>query len=188
MAVAPAQAQQLREYSLNSLGHFLGSSASPVLVIEFADFGCANCARFNAEVFPRIESAYINTKVVRWKVVPWASNAFPNSREAAEAAECAAEQGRFWQMHDQLYRSRIEWMKSNDVRTLLAGYAGRLNLDRGQFVLCQQKPDIAARISRQDEIARGLNLRGTPMFFVNGKLVEGAVPYDVFQKLIAAAR
>jgi protein-disulfide isomerase len=183
-----ADAQQLREFSLNELGHFLGSSAAPVLVVEFADFGCPNCARFNADVFPKIESTYINRKIVRWKVVPWASNAFPHSREAAEAAECAAEQGAFWKMHDHLYLMRVQWMKSNDVKTLLASYATQLNLDRGQFELCQQKPEVSERISRQDAIARGLHLRGTPMFFVNGRLVEGAVPYEMFQQLIQKAR
>lgn len=188
LIASPAQAQQLREFSLNGLGHFLGSSAAPVLVVEFADFGCPNCARFNADVFPRIESAYINSKIVRWKVIPWSSNAFPNSREAAEAAECAAEQGAFWKMHDHLYLTRVQWMKSNDVKALLAVYAARLNLDRGQFVHCQDKPEIIDRISRLDAIARGLHLRGTPMFFVNGRLVQGAVPYEMFQQLIQEAR
>ena len=188
LIASPAQAQQLREYSLNGLGHFLGSSAAPVLIVEFADFGCPNCARFNVDVFPRIESAYINTKIVRWKVIPWSSNNFPNSREAAEAIECAAEQGAFWKMHDHLYRMRVQWMKSNDVRTLLADYAARLTLDRGKFSLCQQKPEIIDRISKLDAIARGLNLRGTPTFFINGREVLGTVPYEMFQKLIQEAR
>jgi protein-disulfide isomerase len=188
LMASPAQAQQLREFSLNGLGHFLGSSAAPVLIVEFADFGCPNCARFNADVFPRIESAYINTKIVRWKVIPWSSNNFPNSREAAEAIECAAEQGAFWKMHDHLYRMRVQWMKSNDVKALLADFAARLNLDRGQFVHCQTKPEIRDRISRLDAIARGLNLRGTPTFFVNGREVLGALPYEMFQKLIQEAR
>jgi protein-disulfide isomerase len=188
LIASPAQAQQLREFSLNGLGHFLGSSDAPVLVVEFADFGCPNCARFNADIFPRIESGYINRKIVRWKVIPWASNNFPNSREAAAAAECAAEQGAFWKMHDHLYLMRVQWMKSNDVKALLAGYAARLKLDRGQFVLCQEKPEILDRISRLDAIARGLNLRGTPMFFVNGRLVQGVVPYEMFQQIIQEAR
>jgi protein-disulfide isomerase len=147
-----------------------------------------DCARFNVDQFPRIESNYINTKIVRWKVIPWSSNYFPNSREAAEAVECAAEQGAFWKMHDHLYRKRVEWMKSNDVRTLLADYAARLKLDRGQFVVCQGKPEISDRVSRMDAIARGLNLRGTPSFFVNGKEVVGGLPYETFQRLIQDAR
>ena len=184
----PAHAQQVREFSLNQLGHFLGSSAAPVLVIEFADFGCPVCAWFNAEVFPKIEAAYINTKVVRWKVVPWDSNRFPNGREVAKAAECAAEQGGFWKMHDHLYRNRVQWMKSDDAKALLAGYAAQLNLDRGQFAQCQENPEIAARVARQDEISRALHLRGTPSFFINGRVVDGGIPYDLFQKLIREAR
>ncbi len=185
---APAQAQQVREFSLNQLGHFLGSSNAPVLVVEFADFGCPVCAWFNAEVFPKIEADYINTKVVRWKVVPWDSNRFPNGREVAKAAECAAEQGGFWKMHDHLYRTRVQWMKSDDAKVLLADFAEQLNLNRLQFTTCQKKLEIAENVARQDVIARGLNLRGTPSFFINGRVVDGGLPYEQFARLIREAR
>src|SRR5262245_58591031 len=100
--------------SLAGIGHDTGSTGAKVFVVEFADFGCGYCARFNVETYPKIDSAHIKPGVVRWKMVPFVTGQFRNSQEVAEAAECAAEQGAFWRMHDLLYAKRKEWMSSRD--------------------------------------------------------------------------
>ena len=169
LVARPAQAQQVREFSLNGLGHFLGSSAAPVLIVEFADFGCPNCARFNVDVFPRIEAAYINTKIVRWKVIPWSSNYFPNSREAAEAIECAAEQGAFWQMHDRMYESRGALSRQD-----LIAHAGELGLDAGRVAAELDSSVHAPRVQRDLDSGLASGVTGTPTFFVGGRLHAGS--------------
>jgi protein-disulfide isomerase len=112
---------------------------------------------------------------------------FRNSREVAEASECAAEQGAFWKMHDLLYAKRKEWMASTDIRTLIARYVTQLNLDRAAFARCSLNPEIRRRIQRHDAIAQQLAIRGTPTFFVNGRVVPGAIPFDLFRQVITAA-
>jgi protein-disulfide isomerase len=184
----PAWAQIVGGGSLAGIGHFRGDTSAVVSIVEFNDFGCSECARFNVETFPRISSDYIKRGIVRWKVVPWVSNAFRHSLEVSTAAECAGEQGKFWPMHDLLYLRRREWMVSRDVNALVATYATRLGLDASAFAACMSGPDAHNRIVRNSEIARQLALRGTPMFFVNGRLVPGAVPFELFQKLIAEAQ
>lgn len=173
--------------SLVGVGHDVGGAAARVFIVEFGDFGCSYCAKFNVETYPKIDSAYIRGGIVRWKMVPFVTGMFKNSREVAEAAECAGEQGTFWKMHDLLYLKRKEWMASNDIRTLVVKYATQVKLDPVPFGRCLMNPEIKRRIQRHDAIAQQLGIRGTPTFFVNGRPVPGAIPFDLFQQVITAA-
>ncbi len=173
--------------SLAGVGHDIGNASGRVFIVEFADFGCSYCAKFNGDQFPKIDSAYIKRHVVRWKVVPFVTGMFRNSREVAEAAECSAEQGEFWKMHDLLYLKRKEWMASTDIGALITKYATGLNLDRTAFARCVMNPETRRRIQRNDTIAQQLGIRGTPFFYVNGRSVPGAIPFELFQQVITAA-
>lgn len=176
-----------RGLSLAGVGHDRGGSAARVFIVEFADFGCSYCSRFNVETFPKIDSVYIGGGTVRWKVVPFVTGMFKNSREVAEAAECAGEQGGFWKMHDLLYEKRKEWMASKDIRALVVKYAAQVKLDKAPFGRCLMNPEIKRRIMRHDALAQQLSIRGTPTFFVNGRVIPGAVPYELFQEVIRQA-
>ena len=184
---ADAQSNQGGGVSLAGVGHDLGGASAKVFIVEFADFGCGYCARFNAETYPKIDSAYIDKGIVRWKMVPFVTGMFRNSREVAEAAECAAEQGSFWKMHDLLYTNRKEWMASKDIRALITRYATQLKLNLTAFAQCSMNPQIQRRIQRNDAIAQQLSIRGTPTFYVNGRVAPGAIPFDLFQQLITTA-
>lgn len=173
--------------SLAGVGHDLGGQGARVFIVEFGDFGCSYCAKFAAETYPKLDSAYIKPGLVRWKMVPFVTGMFRNSREVAEAAECAGEQGAFWKMHDLLYAKRKEWMASKDIRTLITRYARDLKLDLTAFARCGLNPGIRQRILGNDAIANRLAIRGTPTFFVNGRVIPGAIPFDVFQQVIAEA-
>ena len=173
--------------SLAGIGHDTGSSGAKVFVVEFADFGCGYCAKFNVETYPKLDSAHIKPGTVRWKMVPFVTGMFRNSRDVAEAAECAAEQGGFWKMHDLLYVKRKEWMASTDIRSLINKYGAQLKLQSAPFTRCLMNPEIKRRIQRHDAIAQQLLIRGTPTFFVNGRIVPGAIPFDLFSQVITAA-
>jgi len=185
-AVAQAPIQK-GGVSLAGIGHDTGSSGAKVFVVEFADFGCGYCAKFNVETYPKLDSAHIKPGTVRWKMVPFVTGMFRNSRDVAEAAECAAEQGGFWKMHDLLYVKRKEWMASTDIRSLITKYGAQLKLQPAPFSRCLMNPEIKRRIQRHDAIAQQLLIRGTPTFFVNGRVVPGAVPFDLFSQVITAA-
>ena len=173
--------------SLAGVGHDLGGATASVFIVEFGDFGCSYCAKFNVETYPKIDSAYIKKGIVRWKMIPFVTGMFRNSREVTEAAECAAEQGGFWKMHDHLYLRRKEWQASRDIRTLVTSYAKALNLDLTTFGRCVASPEIRRRVQRHDALAQQLGIRGTPIFFVNSRSVPGAVPFEVFQQVINQA-
>ena len=185
-AAASAQAQSRAGVSLAGIGHDEGGAAAGVFIVEFADFGCGYCAKFNVETFPRIRTAYIEPGIVRMKMVPFVTGMFKHSKDVAEAAECAADQSAFRRMHDLLYVKRKEWQTSKDIRVTIDGYAKQLGLDRTAFGRCLMNPEIALRVQRHTELARQLGVSGTPTFFVNGRRVPGAVPYEVFQQVIAS--
>src|ERR1043165_8869724 len=92
------------------IGHDRGQQQARTVIIEFADFGCGYCAKFAVETFPRLDSTYVATGRAKWKFVPSVTANSRNGREAAEAAECASDQGAFWKMHDVLFARRKEWM------------------------------------------------------------------------------
>jgi protein-disulfide isomerase len=192
---APSQAfSQYRDrgasggVSIAGMGHDLGGAAARVFIIEFGDFGCSYCAKFNVETYPKIDSAYIKAGIVRWKMVPFVTGMFKNSREVSEAAECAGEQGGFWKMHDLLYAKRKEWTASKDIQALVVKYASQVKLDPVPFRRCLLNPEIKRRIQRNDAVAQQLGIRGTPFFYVNGRAVPGAIPFDLFKQVIDAAR
>lgn len=185
---APAHAQARGGgVSVAGLGHEVGFVTAKVFIVEFGDFGCGYCARFNNETFPKIDSAYIKAGIVRWKMVPYVTGMFKHSREVSEAAECAAEQGAFWKMNDLLYAKKREWTTTSDIRALVNRYAVQLKLNTGTFARCLMNPEIRRRIQRNDAIARQLGIRGTPTFFVNGRIVPGAIPFELFQQVITEA-
>lgn len=173
--------------SLAGIGHDTGSTKAKVFVVEFADFGCGYCARWNVETHPKVDSAHIRPGLVRFKMVPFVTGMFRNSRDVAEASECAAEQGAFWKMHDLLYAKRKEWMASTDIKSLINKYVTQLKLQPAPFARCMMNPETKRRIQRNDAIAQQLAIRGTPTFYVNGRIVPGAVPFDLFSQVITAA-
>ena len=185
-AIAGAQSRD-NGVSIAGIGHDTGSMRAKVFVVEFADFGCGYCARWNVETYPKVDSAYIKSGLVRFKMVPFVTGMFRNSRDVAEAAECAGEQGEFWKMHDLLYEKRKEWMASSDIKSQINKYATQLKLQPGPFARCLMNPEITQRVQRHDAIASQLAIRGTPTFFVNGRVIPGSIPFDLFSQVITAA-
>jgi protein-disulfide isomerase len=183
-----AGAQARGGVSLAGVGHDVGGTGAGVFIVEFADFGCSYCAKFNVETYPRLRTTYIDPGIVRMKMIPFVTGMFRHSRNVAEAAECAADQGEFKRMHDLLYLKRKEWIGSKDIRTTIDGYARQLGLDRTLFGRCLMNPEIAKRVQRHDALARQLSVQGTPTFFVNGRRVPGAIPFEMFQQVIAQAQ
>jgi protein-disulfide isomerase len=173
--------------SLEGIGHDRGSAKAKVFIVEFGDFGCGYCAKFAAETYPRLDSAYIQPGRVFWKFVPFVTGNFRNSREMAEGAECAGEQNAFWKMHDLLYARRKEWMAADQPRVLLARYARELKLDAARFARCSNDTAVHLRVMHNDLLASTLYIRGTPTFFVNGRAIPGAIPFDLFKQVIDEA-
>jgi protein-disulfide isomerase len=172
---------------LRRIGYARGRADAPVTVYEFSDFGCPFCGTFARGTYPALHDEFVATGRVRWVYVPFVMGMFPNGEEAARAAECAAEQERFWPMHDLLFARQNEWKGSRRPAALFAGYARQLRLDGARYASCYREDRGARRTLTHNRAADAVGIRATPSFLVGGRLVEGALPAAQFRQLLAAA-
>jgi protein-disulfide isomerase len=172
---------------LTGVGYDKGSPTAPLVVVNFSDFGCPFCGSFARQTEPEIEQEYVQTGKVFFKYVPFVMGMFPNGDEAAHASECAAEQGKFWPMHDALYANQAEWKKARNPVSAFERYAKGIGLDVPRFAKCYAVPDVDPGTMRANVAAGKLGVRVTPSFVVNGKAVEGALPLPQFRQLLDAA-
>lgn len=105
-----------------------------------------------------------------------------NSRKAAEAAECAADQGNFWEYHDKLFENQ-----ETLYVPMLKDYAKQTGLNTTQFNACLDSGAMSNRVEQDKKEGESLGVRGTPTFFVNGKLISGAQPFSVFDDAVSKA-
>ena len=103
----------------------------------------------------------------------------PLARSAHEAARCAAEAGRFWPYHDRLFEAQPRFERDDLVR-----YATEVGLEVGRFTRCLDSRTFAAAVEADVSQGRALGVRGTPTFFVNGRILVGAQPVDAFQRAV----
>lgn len=188
-SVAPAGPRRVvfHGVDLTGVGYDQGSPTAPVVLVNFSDFGCPFCARFTHETYPAIDRDYVKTGKVFFKYVPFVMGMFPNGGQAARAAECAAEGGRFWPMHDWLYAEQRAWKGTRAPYELFQGEAKAVGLDAGQFDACYAKEGMHPRTRQANAAAEALGVRVTPSFLVGDRGVEGALPLAQFRELLDAA-
>lgn len=186
-AAASPRRIMIADLDVTDLGYDAGNRSAPVVVINFSDFGCPYCGKFTHETYPTLEREYVRTGKVLFKYVPFVMGMFPNGEQAARAAECAGDQGKFWEMHDRLYAQQGQWKKSREPEALFQGYTAALGLDRAAFDACYATQREHPRTRRANTIASEIGVRVTPSFLVNDRPVEGALPIAQFRRLIDAA-
>lgn len=169
------------------LGYALGDPDAPVHVVEFLDFGCRECRRFSEETFPSIHEEYVSTGRVYWQVIPYVSGLQPNGEQGARAAECAADQDAFWPMHDALYEHQTEWWSKKRPQRQFKRYAEALDLDTNRFGRCYGENETEERTAANTKAALRAGVRATPTFFVNGRMVLGALPAELFRAVLEQA-
>jgi len=112
----------------------------------------------------------------------------PHAEPAAEAAMCASVQGKFWQVHDAIFRTQERWTPMSDARAVFDSLALASGIDRAQYRSCMESDVMVRLINGDKERAAAANVRPTPTFFVGGERIEGAAPLDAFKAAIARAR
>lgn len=167
-------------------GYTLGADSARVEVTEYSDFECPFCARFANLQMPAIRRQLVETGHVRWRFRDFPIPSHQYGRYAAHSAQCAGEQGRFWEMHDALFADHSWAQTGKNPERLFNAMAQHIGLDFDRYKECQASNRYAARIeaSRQEGEARGVG--GTPTFFVNGRLADfprGATS-DAFKALV----
>ena len=157
-----------------------GREDAPITIVEFSDFQCSYCRKFWKETLPRIEAEYITAGKARFVYRHFVALG-PFSERAAEAAECAREQGQFWAYHDRLFE-KAGRLSFTDPRLM-----EELRLNPTALDACITSGRHTERISRESALARRLGASGTPTFLINGQLLIGAHPFTEFQKLVDSA-
>ena len=153
-----------------------GNPKAPVTIVEFSDFQCPFCVRARPTV-ARVREAYGDR--VRWAFRHYPLDFHPLAQKAGEAAACAGEQDRFWQMHDRL------WANSAKLEVPeLKAHAQALGLDAPAFAACLDSGRHASLVERDLAAGQAYGVSGTPAFFVNGRPLIGAQPFEAFQQVI----
>lgn len=153
-----------------------GPADAPVVIIEFSDFNCPYCGRFARETLPLLRENYDGRIRFVYRDFPILGD---SSLQAAIAAECADDQGAFWDFHDLLFENQGGFNQEMFIR-----FGEALGLDIEQFTACQNDPATREEIGGDFAVAQRLSVSGTPTFFINGRRVVGAQPYEVFQGVI----
>ena len=149
-------------------GYTLGSDAAPVEVTEYSDFECPYCANFATVQMPTIREQLISTGKVRWRYRDFPIPNHRYGRYSAHAAQCAGEQGKFWEMHDQLFFNHGWAQTGKNPTGLFRDFAKAAAVDLARYDACMASGRYASRVefSRQEGLQR--MVQGTPTFFVNG--------------------
>lgn len=155
-----------------------GSDDAPITMIEFSDYECPFCERFYLQTLPHIQKDYIDTGKVKYVFRDYPLSFHLNATKAAEAAECAGEQKKYWDYHDTLFQHQ----NALDNKSLKQ-YALNLGLDTAAFNQCLDSGAMAGEVQNDFEEGSRLGIRGTPTFFINGTKVVGAQPYDTIKQI-----
>lgn len=168
-------------------GYLLGKPDAPVTIMEFADFECPQCANFSVITEPDVRSRIIEAGLANMRFYDFPmDDMHPNTLFASLAASCAADQGKFWPMHDAILRNQGEWeaRSSKNPKREFDRYAKTVGLDQGKFDDCFDKRDNLPRI--QAHLATGLEYKvpATPSFVIGGKLYPGNLSYDRIKQIV----
>lgn len=162
-----------------------GSAAALVTVYEMSDFQCPFCKRFSELTFPTLEKEYIATGKVRWIFInmPLVS-IHPNAVPAAEFAMCAAREGKFWPAHDLLYRRQDVWAPLKNPAAFLLSLADSLKIPRSRITPCLEKGETRAMVRSDSEGSVKAGASSTPTFYIEGALMKGAYPVEVWRPIL----
>ena len=175
----PTSAEVLSTRLARSDSHAAGNLQSPVMVVEFGDFECPLCGT-EQPIVDAIRRVYGDRAKFVFREFPL-TKIHPQAEKAAEAAECADAQGKFWEMADSLYANQADLSE-----TALEHYAAGLGLDQGRFNQCLSSGSMAARVQEDLDDGHALQVRGTPTIFIGGQAFLRAIPYPDFAALIDA--
>lgn len=158
----------------------LGNPEAKVTVIEFSDFQCPFCARYTLETYPQIKQAYIDTGKIKmvFKNFPLTS-LHDNAEGAAEASECANDQGKFWEYKEKLFQNQ-QALSAGDLKKS----AKDLGLNEDQFNNCFDSKKYSDEVSQDLKSGIEAGVTGTPTFFINGEKLVGSLPFSEFQRVI----
>jgi protein-disulfide isomerase len=168
-------------------GHSMGSDSAPVTIVEYADFECPACAQFAILTGPDVKQRLVATGQVRWIFRDLPLDMHRNTMTAHHASQCAGEQGRFWEMHDQIFFNHGRWVPERRPQRVLRELAGAIGVDLARYDECMAENRYVTRLQQlaADAAARGIT--STPTFEIGRQRVSGALLYDDLKKMVDRA-
>ncbi len=152
-----------------------GKASAKIQIVEYSDFQCPACKRA-LPVVEKIMNAYPGKINFQFRNFPLSGHQW--AKTAHQAAQCAAEQKKFWPYHDKLYAEQEKWSVLNDVMTRFVGYAQEVGLNLDKFGSCLANEQITQKILAERDEGVQLKVRSTPTFFINGKRFVGSRELD----------
>src|SRR5690349_12262760 len=169
-----------------SQGYLIGKVDAPVKIVEFADFECPSCAGWATITEPDVRTRIINAGLANLTFYDFPLNMHRNTLGASNAAACADEQGKFWQMHDRLFQAQDEWNgeATEAPKPFFQRYASEIGLDVPKWEACFDARKYQKRIAANlaDGLRRGVN--STPTFVIGNRLYPGMRTYDELKHLV----
>jgi len=162
---------------MEAIGPSKGPDDAPVTLVEFSDFECPFCSRFQATL-KQVQETYGDQVRIVYRQFPLTS-IHPNAQLAAEASLCADAQGSFWEMHDAIFEVRGK-VGADGLKKMAAD----LGLDSEVFDSCLDSREFQAQVAEDLEAGRQAGVTGTPAIFINGRFLSGAQPFDVVSRVI----
>lgn len=167
---------------IDNIKNYMGAENASVVIEEFSDYQCPFCGVFAKEVEPLLVEEYVDTGKVKIVFKDFPLPSHNNAQKASEAVWCAGDQGKFWEMHDALFRNQNALGVSD-----LKRYASGLGLDAESFSACLDSGFMSLKIRESSLEGRSRGVDSTPYFFVNGYVIVGAQDVDEFRNAIDSA-
>lgn len=178
-AAQNAADQQTKRYDVSEDDDpAFGPKNAPITIIEFSDYQCPYCRKWYVETFAKLMSTYPNQIRFIYRDFPLTS-IHPEAAPAAIAAECANDQGKYWEFHDRLFTGEYGMNSTAYVQ-----YATDLGLNKDKFQACLSNTSYANEVQGDLQYASSIGVRSTPTFFINGIALIGAQPFEAFQQVI----
>ena len=170
-------------------GYLLGKADAPVQVIEFADFECPACAQFATLSEPDVKKRLIDPGIVSYRFYDFPLSIHANTWQASNAAACADEQGKFWEMHDMLFNQQDRWngQATRRPKGQFEEYAKAIGLDVAKWETCYDAQKYQSRIKANEQFAIKRGASQTPTFVIGNKMIGGAISFDRFKALVDSA-
>jgi len=163
----------------------IASGSGTITMVEFGDFQCPACGAYYPVVKQVVSDFHTQINYV-FRNFPLDS-IHPNAHIAAQAAEAAGVQGKYWEMHDMLYVKQAEWSDKSNARDIFAGYAQSLGLDVNKFKTDIDSSVVTSKVQEDISDGNALTINQTPTFFINGQMIDNPATFADFETLIKSA-
>ncbi|MGI9044128.1 MAG: DsbA family protein [Gemmatimonadaceae bacterium] len=172
-----------------SQGYTRGNPDAPVHIIEFADFECPGCAQFATVTEPDVKTRIVDAGLARFTFYDFPLPQHRNSQPAHNAAACADDQGRFWEMHDRIFQGQDQWntQAASNPKPFFERYAAQVGLNVKVWETCYDQRKHQGRLMANMAEGERRRVSSTPTFIIGDRMYPGALPYDMLKAAVDSA-